>query len=211
VDNKFQEYGFSPMSGFRPGENEGRDGRAPLTSENAAEARNSVALAARDVSIEATNFSLNSGANTRIQPVEGTETTRATAAAQGDNNPLYTFVQELASTFGFNAPAPVNPTNTNGQASPEIKASPTSIPGATVAPVNNTQTTVPEQQRGGEARQNGNTEQRNINITGTFTFVGDNGKIGTVDIMNNPAFVRELAKLITDTYAKMDKTGLVSN
>ena len=216
VDNKFQEYGFSPMSGFRPGENEGRDGRAPLTPEDAAQARNSVALAARDVSIQATNFSLNGGENAQIQPIEGNGVSRASAAVQGDNNQIFGMIQAIASGLGYSITVPLAPAGDNGQTSTKITTAPESIPKTTVVPVGNTmQATLTDQKA--EVRQNGNNEPYALNITGTLTMNvnGDNGKIGTVDIMkmleNNSTFRQELAKALADAYAKMDKSGLVSN
>lgn len=215
IGKKLEEYGLTSMKPFNSMEHEGREGGAPFTPEAVAQSRNSVALAARDVSIEAANFSLNGGASTQIPPIEGNGISRATAAVQVDNNSIDTFIQTLASAFGYSVTAPVNPTPTNGQDAANISASPTSIPSATVAPDNSNKVQTTSEQQRGETRQNGNNEQRNINITGTFTFVGDNGKIGTVDIMkmleNNSTFRQELAKALADAYAKMDKSGLVSN
>ena len=129
---------------------------------------------------------------------------------------LGAFIQTLASAFGYTVIAPLSPTATNGQTAAEISSSPTSIPSATVAPNSNGIRTTSEQQRG-EAGQKGNNEPATINVSGTLTMNvnGDNGKIGTVDIIkmleNNPTFRQELAKALADTYAKMDKSGLISN
>ena len=215
MDAKLQEYGFSPMVWFRK-EDEGHAIGTQMPLEDNAQARNSVALAARDVSIQAASFSLNGGENTRIQPTEGTETSRAAAAVHGSNTQVLDIVQALAGSAGYTViTAPLNPEANDHQPSVKIEASPESIPGATVSPDGNkTQATIGQQ---AEARQNGGNEPYTLNITGTLTMNvnGDNGKIGTVDIMkmleNNSTFRQELAKALADTYAKMDKSGLVSN
>ena len=44
---------------------------------------------------------------------------------------------------------------------------------------------------------------------------GDNGKIGTADVMklleNNPNFARELAKAISETIGKLNGAGMIQN
>lgn len=262
VAEKLEEYGITLTDILQSTEYEGKAGRTtPIEKPKLKQDEvSSVALAARDVAIEATNFSFNGGQSTQISPLNTEEISRATAAIQGDTNQILgevqtiatglgnaaatpsgallndiktnrsnvivrennksitdTANQTLASSSSHTSAAPVAPITANGQTITEIKASETSIPGVTVAPTGNKiQATSPDLQGTG-ARQNGNNGPYTLNITGTLTMNvnGDNGKIGTVDIIkmleNNQSFRQELAKAFADTYAKMDKSGLVSN
>ena len=217
IGKKLEEYGLTPMEVFHSTEHEGVEGRAtPLENPKAGQAAgSSVALAARDVSLQATNFSLNGNQNVQMQPLEGNETSRAAATVQGDNSFMGAFIQSLASTFGYTVSAPVTATTGNGQTAAEFSVSPQSVPGATVAPDGNKVQTTAGQQP--ETKQNGNNGPYTINLTGTLTMNvnGDNGKIGTADIMKmldqNSDFKRELAKALADAYVKMDGSGLVTN
>ena len=89
-----------------------------------------------------------------------------------------------------------------------------SVPGVHVtAPANGQSQGTTQGQQGGT---NG-TYSYNLNLTGNLTMDinGDNGKIGTADIMklleNNPNFAREVAKAISESLTKMHGAGMIQN
>ena len=89
-----------------------------------------------------------------------------------------------------------------------------SIPGVTVTPTTNGQTQAAV--KGQQGGTNG-TYSYNLNLSGNLTMDinGDNGKIGTADVMklleNNPNFAREVAKAISESLTKMYGAGMIQN
>ncbi len=93
-----------------------------------------------------------------------------------------------------------------------------SIPGAQVASTKGGSTTNGAQAQQGGSGGNPNTAYTyNLNLSGNLTMDinGDNGKIGTADIMkliqNNPSFARELAKAMAESLAKINAAGMNHN
>lgn len=221
IDSKFKEYGFSPMTPFHTDETvtpHGNTTTAQTARQGAGEPTSSVALAARDVSLQATNFSVAGTQSVHLEPLAATgELNRATAAATGEPD-INALITNALAAIGYSVTTPIEPTtNGNQNGTVEIRGTEQSIPGAQVnVPVgNNMQANLTEQRV--ETRQNAAGDTNAITVTGTLTMNvnGDNGKIGTVDIIkmleNNPSFRQELAKALADTYAKMNKSGLPSN
>jgi hypothetical protein len=96
-----------------------------------------------------------------------------------------------------------------------LKASENSIPSSQVAPTNTqTQTTTTTSQQPGTQDQALN---YNLNISGTIKMdiTGDNGKIGTADIMkmleDNKTFRDDISRAIADAVAKMNAGGVNHN
>jgi len=96
-----------------------------------------------------------------------------------------------------------------------LKASENSIPSSQVAPTNTqTRTTTTTSQQPGTQDQ---TLNYNLNISGTIKMdiTGDNGKIGTADIMkmleDNKTFRDDISKAIADAVAKMNAGGVNHN
>lgn len=207
MDSKLKEYGFSPMSWFKDEAGNGREGRP----EGAGQPSASVALAASDVTVQAANFSFNGGESTQIKPIEGNEPARAAAAVQGS-----TAQAPVESAGQSTNLEPVNPIGSNGQTGVQFYVSPTTTPSMSVAPTENGAQSSANQQGGG-TRQGGNASQSTVNVSGSImvNVNGDNGKIGTADIMKlleqNSDFRRELAVALANAYAKLDSSGLVSN
>ena len=220
IGKKLEEYGLTSMKVFNSTEHEGREGRTPLAQEAAEQARNSVALAARDVSIEATNFSLNGGENSQIQPIVGNGISRAASAIQGDNSHIDTIIQTLASAFGYTVTAPLTATD-NGQTTGKFSVSETSIPSTTVAPGENKGQTTSQQ--GTIERSNENNGQTiHITVSGTITVANNNQniefsedevkKIIMKSLENSPQFKQGMGKILGDSYVETDKRfGLASN
>ena len=222
LDAKLQEYGFSPMAPFHGTPQAGAEGRTePIEKPQGTEgaATSSVALAARDVTLQASNFSVAGTQNVHFEPLAAIgELNRATAAATNEPDFEALLTDALTSIIGYSVTIPVEPTtNGNNGGNVVIKGTEQSIPGAQVTvPVgNNMQANLTEQRT--ETRQNGAGETNAITVSGTLTMNvnGDNGKIGTVDLIkmleNNTTFRQELAKALAETYAKMKKSGLPSN
>jgi len=212
IGKKLEEYGFTPMEVFHSREHEGVEGRTtPIVKPETQEptrTTSSVAMAARDVTIQATSFSLNGGENAQIKPIEGSQVSRAAAAVQGDGTQLLNLIQALATSAGYTViTAPLNPSANNGQTGTQIYASPESIPGTTVAPGGNGPQTA--DQRGGAEGRNGNNGQTiSLSVSGTITVVGDKGEIGTADILkllDTDEFRREVAKMLGDKYVDVNK------
>ena len=96
-------------------------------------------------------------------------------------------------------PSPVAPTFTYN---------PQTMPTATVSP-----TVYGGTQGTGTAAENGGTGEYSINLNGTLTMNvnGDNGRIGTIDIVkmlqDNPTMMEEVTKMIVDTIEKQEKAG----
>ena len=159
-------------------------------------------MAARDVVLEASHFSMRGGNDAMLQPIaDNGQIVRAAATAIGATAPTSPFIQPLITT------------GAGSLAGVEIKGTDTSVPSMTVAP--------PRQDTQTGAKQNvGPTEgtmSYNINLSGTLTMNvnGDNGKIGTLDIMQmlqkDEGLRRELAKAIEESIAKMNANGLNNN
>jgi hypothetical protein len=89
-----------------------------------------------------------------------------------------------------------------------------SLPWVQVAPTSPGTQTNNQTQPGG---QQGQTFNYNLNFSGALTMEisGDNGKIGTADIMklleNNPNFAREVAKAISEALTSMHGAGMIQN
>ena len=89
-----------------------------------------------------------------------------------------------------------------------------SLPQTQVAPTSHVTQTNKQTQSGGQQAQ---TFNYNLNLSGALTMdiKGDNGKIGTADIMklleNNPNFARELAKAISEAIVKLNGAGMIQN
>jgi hypothetical protein len=93
-----------------------------------------------------------------------------------------------------------------------------SIPGAQVASTKGGNTTSGAQaQQGGSGDNPNRAYTYNLNLSGNLTMDinGDNGKIGTADIMkliqDNPSFARELAKAMAESLAKINAAGMNHN
>ena len=179
----------------------GQDGReTPLAARSTAES---------DLRAQA-SYSVSNGSNQTIRPGAQSEVALARAAYAGTNEtetiPFEQFVQELIKDA-----APIRPTGENGVKFSENQQS---LPQAQVAPTTNGQSQPASQGQNGST--NG-TYSYNLNLSGNLTMdiSGDNGKIGTADIMklleNNSNFTREVAKAISESLAKMYANGMIQN
>lgn len=179
----------------------GQDGRKiPLATQPTAES---------DLKTQA-SYSVSNGNKPTIRPGAQSEVALATAAYAGTNEtetiPFEQFVQELIKDA-----APIRPTGENGVKFSENQQS---LPQAQVAPTTNGQSQPASQGQNGST--NG-TYSYNLNLSGNLTMdiSGDNGKIGTADIMklleNNSNFTREVAKAISESLAKMYANGMIQN
>jgi hypothetical protein len=89
-----------------------------------------------------------------------------------------------------------------------------SLPWVQVAPTTNGQ---PQSTLQGQNGSTNGTYNYNLNLSGNLTMDinGDNGKIGTADIMklleNNPNFAREVAKAISESLTSMHGAGMIQN
>jgi len=89
-----------------------------------------------------------------------------------------------------------------------------SLPQAQVLPTTNGQ---PQSTSQGQNGSTNGTYSYNLNLSGNLTMdiSGDNGKIGTADIMklleNNPNFAREVAKAISESLTSMHGAGMIQN
>ena len=208
---KLKEYGIYSIDYFKEGKEIGIDGRTePIEKPEAAQNHDApAATPARGNSSQTENLSANGRQNIEMPPLENVNAlNRARAEVLGENDIFKT----LMGVAGNNTTLPIAPTLFNGQTSPKIGGTNTSIPSASVNPAENkAQTTTSGQQT--VTGQNKGNESQTLNITGTLTMNvnGDNGKVGAVDLINNPDFMRELAKAIADAYAKMGNSGLVFN
>lgn len=178
----------------------GQDGReTPLAAQSTAES---------DLRAQA-SYSVSNGSNPTIGPASQSEVALATATYSGKETEVMSFeqfFQEFKKHF-----SPIQPTGENGVKFSENQQS---LPQAQVAPTSPRTQTSRQEQPGG---QQGKTFNYNLNLSGTLTMdiKGDNGKIGTADIMklleNNPNFARELAKAISETIEKLNGAGMIQN
>lgn len=178
----------------------GQDGReTPLAAQSTAES---------DLRAQA-SYSVSNGSNPTIGPAAQSEVALATATYSGKETEVMSFeqfFQEFRKHF-----APIQPTGENGVKFSENQQS---LPQAQVAPTSTGTQTSRQEQPGGKQ---GQTFNYNLNLSGTLTMdiKGDNGKIGTADIMklldNNPNFARELAKAISETIEKLNGAGMIQN
>lgn len=179
----------------------GQDGReTPLAARSTAES---------DLRAQA-SYSVSNGSNPTLSPGAQSEVALARAAYAGTNEtetiPFEQFVQELIKDA-----APIRPTGENGVKFSENQQS---LPQAQVTPTSTGTQTNSQTQTGG---QQGQTFNYNLNLSGALTMdiKGDNGKIGTADVMklleNNPNFARELAKAISETIGKLNGAGMIQN
>lgn len=178
----------------------GQDGReTPIAAQPTAES---------DL-MEQASYSVSNGSKPTIGPASQGEVALATASYAGKETEVMSFeqfFQEFKKYF-----APIQPTSEN-----EVKFSENqqSLPQAQVAPTSPGTQTNNQTQPGG---QQGQTFNYNLNLSGVLTMdiKGDNGKIGTADIMklleNNPNFARELAKAISETIGKLNGAGMIQN
>jgi hypothetical protein len=158
-------------------------------------------MAARDVVLEASHFSMRGGNDTTMAPIaDNGQIIRATATAVGAA-PVSPFMQPLVTT------------GAGSLTGVEIKGTNTSVPSMTVAPPR--QEVQTSTKAGTDTKET--TMSYNLNLSGTLTMNvnGDNGKIGSVDLMkmieNDAGLRRELAKAIEDAIAKMGSNGLNKN
>lgn len=201
IDEYTSQYGFSPSIAWKTTQYEGVQGGEPIARGENAPNSPSIAMAARDVVLEASHFSMRGGNDTTMAPIaDNGQIIRATATAVGAA-PVSPFMQPLVTT------------GAGSLTGVEIKGTSTSVPSMTVAPPRQEAQTSPK--TGTDTKET--TMSYNLNLSGTLTMNvnGDNGKIGSVDLMkmieNDAGLRRELAKAIEDAIAKMGSNGLNKN
>ena len=170
----------------------GQDGReTPLATRSTAES---------DLRVQA-SYSVSNGSNPTIGPAAQSEVALATASYAG----------KKTETMPFEQVAPIRTTGENGVKFSENQQS---LPQTQVAPTTNGQ---PQPTSQGQNGTTNGTYNYNLNLSGNLTMdiSGDNGKIGTADIMklleNNSNFTREVAKAISESLAKMYANGMIQN
>lgn len=172
-----------------------------------------IPLAARptaesDLRTQAT-YSVSNGSNPTINPGTQSEVALATAMYAGRGTEVMPFEQFLQERMENILSAPS--TGNNGVKFSENQQS---LPQTQVAPTSHVTQTNKQTQSGSQQAQ---TFNYNLNLSGALTMdiKGDNGKIGTADIMklleNNPNFARELAKAISEAIVKLNGAGMIQN
>ena len=201
IDEYTSQYGFSPSVAWKTTQYEGVGGGEPIARGENAPNNPSIAMAARDVVLEASHFSMRGGNDTTMAPIaDNGQIIRATATAGGAAQ-VSPFMQPLVTT------------GAGSLTGMEIKGTSTSVPSMTVAPPR--QEVQTSTKTGTDTKET--TMSYNLNLSGTLTMNvnGDNGKIGSVDLMkmieNDAGLRRELAKAIEDAIAKMNSNGLNKN
>ena len=188
-----------------------------ITGGDEAQSMGSVVLAAKDVMLQATNFSLNGSDGVQMrQAFLGSDTTPAMASAKGNDSQYMDIIQAIANSLsGSNIiTTSLNPDTNNYQTRIKFSESPSSVPNTDVVPTGNMTQAAYYQTGGG---QGGNGARKiDVNASGTITLVSDNGnEIGKIgpdvfekllrELLNTDGFKKELAKQLGDSYSDIDK------
>lgn len=187
---------------------EGMAGRAnPLTASDRPEDMR-FAMSARDVMLEGNNVTI--GGSQLFTPVQDNgQIARATATITNGGEMtdlLAQYIEDLADSLGIE----IEPVTQEGQGGTVITGNDNSIPSVTVQGTNPQTYTA---QNGTEVTGT-RTIDYNLNLSGVLTMNvnGDNGRIGTIDLMKmlqkDDGLKRELSKVLSDAVKRIKEIGL---